>query len=325
MNKIIVTGANGFVGSNLAKKLHNNGNEVVNLVREGSDVSLIENKNFIHYIDYNNSDELKELIKSADIFIHAAAITRARKWHNFQKINIDLTNKLLNICNETNIKHFIFLSSQAVSGPSNNINSIVTENDEPNPVTMYGKSKQLAEELIIKNSKIPFTIVRAVSVYGAGDKDFLKLFKMVNNHIVLINSFRKKYYNLIYIDELTDFIQQIVGKERAYNEILLAANPKIIENKELYKMIGDAINKKIITIRIPELFLSPIAYILELLSLLFNKDFPILNKDKVNEFRKEHWIVDTKKSSKILNIKFMDNFKANFNKTYNWYKDNGWL
>jgi len=323
MKKIVVTGANGFVGSHIANKLYDS--EVVYLVRPGSDVSLIKADANIKYIDYNNDSKLLEIVKDTDILIHSAALTRSRSWEQFQKVNVDLTTRLLDICNKCMIKHFIFLSSQAVCGPSNDINNKVSEKDKANPVTMYGRSKLLAERYIINNSKIPYTIIRAVSIYGEGDKDFLQLFKMVHKRIVFINGFRKKFYNLMYIDELTSLINKSIMNKKLWNEIVIAANPSLIENKELYKMIGNVIGKKIVIFKVPELLLYPIAFILEMFSKIFKTRFPVLNRDKVKEFRKFHWIVDASKINKLLNIEFDNCHLKNFRKTYNWYKKNGWI
>ncbi len=303
----------------------NSGNEVTCIVRAGSNIDLIEDKKKISYIDYINLDEIEHVLQGKDILIHTAALTRSRKWDTFQKINVDLTETLLKICNDSSIKQFIFLSSQAVAGPAVNENSGKKEEDSPEPVTMYGKSKLLAEKIIRKNAKIPWTIIRPVSVYGAGDKDFLELFRMVKKHFVFLNSFRVKFYNLIYIDELNDLIEQTINNKTAYNEIFFAANPLRIKNSELHKLIGEAIKSKTITIRIPEFLLFPIASILELLSMIFKKSFPVLNRDKVKEFKEDYWIVDTSRSKEKLNIEFEDKYLLNFKKTYQWYKEKGWL
>ncbi len=325
MKKIVITGANGFVGSALVKKLLINGNEVTCLARAGSDIDLIENKNDIRYIDYNNIDEIIEALRDKDILIHSAALTRARNWEIFKEINIKLTETLVNICNNSSIKQFIFISSQAAAGPALNESSGKKEKDNLNPVTMYGKSKLIAEEVIRKKAKMPWTIIRPVSVYGAGDKDFLELFKMVKNHFVILNSFRTKYYNLIYINELTELIEQTINNKEAFNEIFFAANSRIIKNIELHKLIGKAMNSKTLTIRIPEFLLYPIASFLEFISLVFKKKFPVINRDKVKEFKEDYWIVNTTKSEQKLKIQFKDEYLLNFKKIYQWYKDKGWL
>ena len=325
MKKIVITGANGFVGSALAKKLLNSGHEVTCLVRTGSDINLIEDKKYICYINYDNVEEIEHVLQNKDILIHAAALTRARKWESFIKINIELTDTLLKISNNSSIKQFIFLSSQAVAGPALNESLGKKEEDSPNPITMYGKSKLLAENNIHKNAKIPWTIIRPVSVYGGGDKDFLALFKMVKKHFVFLNSFRTKYYNLIYIDKLTDIIERTINNKTVFNDTIYAANPRKIKNNELHKLIGEAINSKTITIRIPEFLLFPIASILEFFSLIFNRKFPVLNRDKVKEFKEDYWIVDTTKAKTKLNIEFDDEYLINFKKTYQWYKNKGWL
>ena len=59
--------------------------------------------------------------------------------------------------------------------------------------------------------------------------------------------------------------------------------------------------------------------------MIFKRKFPVINRDKVKEFKEDYWIVDTTKSKNKFNIEFKDELLINFRKTYKWYKDKGWL
>ncbi|MCF7858741.1 MAG: NAD-dependent epimerase/dehydratase family protein [Candidatus Cloacimonetes bacterium] len=325
MKKIVITGANGFVGSSLVNRLKLDNYVVSGLVRKNCNTDLIKDKKCIHIVDYNNSEQLKKILKDTDILIHAAALTRSRHWSDFQRVNIDLTEKLVDICNNLSIKHFIFISSQAVTGPAIDKNHKKKESEQPDPVTRYGKSKLEAENIIMKKAEIPWTIVRSVSVFGPGDKDFLKLFKLVKNHFVILNGFKHKYYNLIYIEEMVNLIKKTINNKRTFNEIFHLANPRIITNKELVKKIGRVINSKVVIIKIPELILSPIAIIFEFTSKLIKCRFPILNKEKVKDFKENYWIVDSSKSQELLNYEMSNEFENFLSITYQWYKNMRWL
>ena len=145
--KILITGANGFVGSNLINSLKSD-YDIFALVRNNSDINLISDEINIIRTDYSEKD-LKKIFSKVDIIIHLAGVTKGRNWEIFHKINMDLTNKISRIANESkNIKQLIFISSQAAAGMSKN-EIPKNEHDNNLPVTFYGKSKLLAEQIII--------------------------------------------------------------------------------------------------------------------------------------------------------------------------------
>src|SRR5690554_1957090 len=150
MKNILISGANGFIGSRLCNYLYLNGNKVIGLVRKGADTSLINNKLSIEEVDYNDNERIAYFMNQADIFIHCAAQTKARSFDEICKNNVDLTLNMINISsNSASIKHFIFISSQAAGGPGNG-HQEVRETDIPMPISWYGKSKLLAEKNIQK-------------------------------------------------------------------------------------------------------------------------------------------------------------------------------
>ncbi|MCK4696101.1 MAG: NAD-dependent epimerase/dehydratase family protein, partial [Candidatus Cloacimonetes bacterium] len=155
MEKIIITGANGFIGSFLTKKLLENDFEVTSLVRYGSNIDLLPENSNIVFIDYDDEKKVQNVFQNKEILIHCAALTRALNWDFYKKINIDLTAKLVDSFNSTqSLKQFIFLSSQAAAGPSIE-GEPLSENDVEHPISLYGKSKLEAENIIKQKSEKP--------------------------------------------------------------------------------------------------------------------------------------------------------------------------
>ena len=322
MKKIIITGANGFVGSFLARKLREHHFDVTCLVRKGSDISLLSKDDNIVFINYNNDEQIKNVFRNHEILIHLAAKTKAKKWSEFQIANIFLTNKLIDIFNsENSFEQFIFISSQAAAGPSKG-DKPKTEDDFCNPLSMYGKSKLEAEKLVQKKTKKNWTIIRPSSVYGPGDKDFLQYFRLISKHISPLIGFKKRYVSLIYVEELINFIIASVGIQKAFGEIFFASDGEIYRWEDFVENLRRAAGTFAITIRIPEFLLMPFATISEIISW---KNYPTFSREKAREMLQESWLISNQKAKKILNFNPKPNLERNLKQTYLWYKNKRWI
>ena len=325
MKKIAITGSNGFIGSTLTRILKKKNYDVISLVRHGSNIELLPEDSNIVYIDYHKPDKIAEILKDVEILIHTAALTRARTWQQFKEINVDLTEKLVDIFNETkSLKQFVFISSQAASGPAKNKIIPKIESDECKPISIYGKSKFLAENIIKEKAKKPWTIIRPVAVFGPGDKDFLQYFKLMKSHLAFITGFKKKYINLIYVNDLAEIISKTLGNEKAYNQVFFASNNEAYSLENFIQNLGSVMNTYSITIRVPEFLSYLIALIGEFLS-IFSKKPPIINREKIKELKEAYWLVNNEKANKLLDFNPSENIVQNLQTTYNWYKEKKWI
>ncbi|NQV19427.1 MAG: NAD-dependent epimerase/dehydratase family protein [Armatimonadetes bacterium] len=324
MKKIVITGSNGFIGSFLAKKLIQQKYDVTCFVRHYSNTELLPENSKIVYVDYSNDKELSDLLQNQEIIIHVAALTRAKKWEQFKKINIELTEKLLDLYNKTPcLKQFIFISSQAAAGPAKN-KIPKTESDLCNPISMYGKSKLTAENIIKEKAEKPWTIIRPVAVFGSGEKDFLQIFKMVKKHISIFAGYSKKYLNLIWVDDLTDIIIKTMGNQKAYNQVFFASDGNAYTWNAFISNLEKALNTSSIRFRIPEILLFPAAVISEFCA-FHRQKIPLFNREKVKEMKQRYWLVSNKKVKELQNYTASSDLQTNLKKTYEWYKEKGWM
>ena len=325
MKKIAITGSNGFIGSTLTKILKKKKYCVTSLVRHGSNIELLPEDSNIVYVDYHKTDKIAEILKDVEILIHTAALTRAKTWQQFKEINIDLTEKLVDIFIDTeSLKQFVFISSQAAAGPAQSKTTPKIESDKCEPISMYGKSKFLAENIIKEKAKKPWTIIRPVAVFGRGDKDFLQYFKLMKLHLAFITGFMKKYINLIYVDDLAEIISKTLGNEKAYNQVFFASNNEAYSLENFIQNLGSVMNTYSITIHIPELLLYPITLIGEFFS-IFSKKPPIINREKIKEFKEAYWLVNSEKANNLLDFNPSENIIQNLKVTYKWYKEKKWI
>ncbi len=324
MKKIVITGSNGFIGSFLAKELIQQKYDVTCFVRYGSNIELLPENSKIVYVDYSKEKEIYNLLQNQEIIIHVAALTRAKKWEQFKKINIDLTEKLINLYNTSNfLKQFIFISSQAAAGPAINKNP-KTESDLCNPISMYGKSKLSAEKIIKEKAEKPWTIIRPVAVFGPGEKDFLQIFKMVKKHISISAGYSKKYINLISVNDLTDIIIKTMGNQKAFNQVFFASDGNVYSLDDFISNLEKALNTYSIRFRIPEMLLLPAALFSEFCA-FHREKIPLFNREKVKEMKQQYWLVSNQKVKELLNFNTSTDLYTNLKKTYEWYKEKDWM
>jgi dTDP-4-dehydrorhamnose reductase len=161
MKKILITGANGFLGQHLCLFLFNQGYEIVATGRGNCRVSFKD----LHYhqCDLTVSKEVALLSNTHNpiVVIHTAAMSKPDECNadkaSCLKINVEATKYLL----QTGSPHFIYISTDFIFGN----NGPHAEDELPNPLNFYGESKLQAEELV-KATSAKTTIVRPAFIYG---------------------------------------------------------------------------------------------------------------------------------------------------------------
>ena len=166
MIKILVTGANGLLGQKLSQLLDRD-QEITLTATARAKLNIDLTRGQFVKLDVTDANEVLKVITSAkpDVVIHTAAMTNVDQCETEQgacwKNNVTAVVNLVNAC-ENISAHLIHISTDFIFDGSY---GPLDESAQPNPVSYYGKSKLAAEE-VIKKSKINWTILRTVLVYG---------------------------------------------------------------------------------------------------------------------------------------------------------------
>jgi len=164
--KILVIGGSSTIGSKIVRKFAENKNDVI--------YTYYENKLNVgigHRLDIRKKDETIDLISkvNADVVIHTAALTNVDLCETDKKladsINVRGTENAITGCQKINSKIVYISTSFVFNGEKNEY----FEEDEPSPTTYYGLTKLKGEELV-KNSKLPFLILRTDQPYDWKEK-----------------------------------------------------------------------------------------------------------------------------------------------------------
>jgi UDP-glucose 4-epimerase len=185
--KHLITGAAGFIGSNLAKKLLAAGEEVIGIdcftdyysrdLKERNIETILDNSNFTFLEKDLLKTDLQNLLKDVDYVYHQAAQAGVRSsWGEdfeiYNQNNILLTQKLLEAAKDAeNLKKFVYASSSSVYGDTDQLP--MQEDNRLQPVSPYGVSKLAGENLAYlyyKNFKVPTVSLRYFTVYGEGQR-----------------------------------------------------------------------------------------------------------------------------------------------------------
>ena len=171
MNRILVTGASGFIGHALVAAFAKEGHSVRAAVRRPPPYSFPATVEVLQHPGLTEPVDWKPILHGIDQVVHLAGIAHISSGvasDLYDRVNRIATAQLATAAAEANVRHFIFCSSlRAQSGPS--ADHVLTERDQPAPTDAYGRSK-LAAERAVRAAGVPFTVLRPVVLYGPGAK-----------------------------------------------------------------------------------------------------------------------------------------------------------
>ena len=329
VGKVLVTGANGFIGAFIVEEAQKKGLSVYAAVRKGSDVSALHELNpVILEIDYNNLSSIAEMLAKHkfEYIIHNAGVTKTPDPNEYMLINVDYLKHMIDAIRKSGIpiKKFLYVSSLASIGPADfQKDGILNETSIPHPVTHYGRSKLAAEIYLNDQKDIPFLIIRPTAVYGPREKDLLNVFQMVNKHIEINPGFLPQKLTFIYVKDLVDLMIKALLSNHQH-KAYYATDGNVYTGDALSGFIRESLNKRTFKIKLPILMLQAIAYCSEKISGLWNS-YPPLNIDKFHEIKARNWNCDVRNLYTDLGFKAEYDLKHGIDATCIWYKKNNWL
>lgn len=313
--RIIITGANGFVGSNLTKYLSQDPSlEVYAMVRPNAPVNFLKDfqykddsqEKWFEIIEGNllDEDSIVEAFEDKDIMIHLACfVSDWGEKKRFMRMNVEGTKKVLRAARIVKASRVLYLSSLAVHG----FGGHTYENEEAPYAKKnypYGESKKIAEELVLEwianNPEADGAIIRpGFVVYGRYDKNsFVQAIDVINSGKFAFINGGKRLISYVYVENLCYGINQLIQAQKiggVYN--ILDGN---MTWKEWVAKWEQAVGRKVTKISIPYVFLVPItAAMVGFYKLLRIKKSPPLNFYRINVMRKDLAFVNTRITTEV--------------------------
>lgn len=294
--KILITGINGFVGTNFTNNWSGN-HKIV-----GLDIHQPDKEGVEHTFGW---DELGKL-PSVDAIVHLAG--KAHDTRNqseaqaYFDINTGLTQKIFDFFLQSDARTFIFFSS--VKAAADRVSGeVLTEEVIPAPVGPYGESKIRAEEYILSRlSAVSYQesakrvyILRPCMIHGPGNKGNLNLlYSMVKKGIPWPLGAYENKRSFCSIDNISFVVEQLIVKESIENGIYHVGDDEPISTNELIKLIGESVGKKSHIWKLSKGFMNVAASVGGALKLP-------LNRERLRKLT-ENYVVSNAKIKKALGI-----------------------
>jgi len=242
--KILVTGANGFIGNTLVPQLASLGHMVVPAVRRPCGLNL----------EHVVVDEAsyRAALTGCECIVHLAGRAHITRDHAidslqaFRTANVDLTLAIANLAVEAGVRRFVFMSSIKVNGERTAAGNRFRSDDYVAPRDPYGISKWEAEQglhRVAETTGLEVVIIRPPLVYGPGVKaNFAALMRVVKSGVPLpLGSIHNKR-SLVSLDNLVDFINTCTAHPAAGNQTFLISDGQDLSTTDLIRGIARAAN-----------------------------------------------------------------------------------
>ncbi len=322
---VLITGANGFVGSRLCRRLMTDGYKVIAGVREGCNTDRLKGLELAYrYGDITQPDTLPDMIAGVDYIVHNAGVVKVNRPETFFAVNRDGTENLLKAVAESEtVKKLVYISSMAAAGPSKKARPL-TEDDEPNPITAYGRSKLAGEEVIRKyKDTVNAVIIRPPGIYGPGDKEMYAFFQIVNNRIAPYLGRLSRKLQLVHVDDLAYGVARALGADTQSGRVYFIAENKSYNYRELVGHLCRAVDRFCLPIYVPGFILRIIAWLSEHTMSIFGKT-PMFTVEKADEILAD-WETDVSRARDELGFESQIPFPQGARETVFWYREEAWL
>lgn len=256
--KILITGAAGFIGSHLAKKLISQGHEIIGVdnINDYYDPKLKEDRlksigdnNFTFYkVTLEDADKLEEIFKEQqpDVVVNLAAQAGVRYSLENPRAYIDSNIvgfvNILECCRHYDVKHLIYASSSSVYG-ANTSKPFSTSDNIDHPLSLYAATKKSNELMAHTYShlyNLPTTGLRFFTVYGPWGRPDMALFKftkaIVNDETIDVYNHGNMMRDFTYVDDIVEAISRLVKRPAQPNPEWSGANPDPSSSYAPYKI-----------------------------------------------------------------------------------------
>jgi nucleoside-diphosphate-sugar epimerase len=335
--RVLVTGATGFIGYHLVRSLVETGVDVLCLVRSTSNISRLEtfNVSFVEG-DVTFKESLIDAVSAIDTVYHLAGSTAVIHAETYFLVNEVGTRNVAEVCAQSSqLKRLVLVSSSAAAGPSPP-DRPMREDDPPRPISNYGRSKLAGEEAARQwAGVIPITIVRPPIVFGEYDREAFRMFDLVAHGWHLVPGWKKRHFSLIHATDLAKALilastnGEVLPAKDADLDMLgqgiyFIADEWAPGYAELGPMMAEALDHKARILPVPGVVARGVALVNEITSRLRNKP-NLLNLDKAKDGLTGSWVYSPKKAQQQLGFQPDATIFERIQQTGHWYQENGWL
>jgi nucleoside-diphosphate-sugar epimerase len=327
--KYLITGATGFIGPHLVKKLVSEGHSCRCLVRNSSNAEVLKELG-VELVegDITRAETLKGIADGMDRVLHMATLGHMSNFtvteSMFEVINVRGTLHIMTEALRARVQRIVHCSTVAAMGICSDVPA--TEESSCNPHHPYGRSKLKAEQKVlglIAEKALPAVIIRFSMVYGPGDaRDILKLTRLTKKGLFPKIGNRPKLTPLIHVDDAVKGLLLAAEKGRI-GEVYLLTNPESLPFDDIRKSLQQALVIKRFPLYVPEWAALTVASLSEKIFPLIGKVPPVSRKNIESTLADRVFSIE--KAKKELGFYPRVNPEIGLRETVEWYKEQEWV
>jgi nucleoside-diphosphate-sugar epimerase len=324
---VLVTGATGFIGSHLVDTLLERGCKVHCVVRETSNLQWLDTSRVIlHTGDLHQPETYQDSLNEVDYVFHCAGITRANNRHDYLHNNARVCIPFYRSCVEhgKQIKGVVHVSSLAAVGPTPSGQKV--DEDAPcHPLTYYGKSKLMGEEIALGYaSELPMVILRPPVVYGGREVNFFSYLKAIKWRMAIKIGTAPRTLSLIHAQDLADAMIRAVEAPDPNRNVFFITDGNTYSWDDVANAAMKALEVRAQTVIIPVSLMGFAAMISEFLARMGNQT-PLLDRQRMIDLRQSSWTASPERFYEHYSFQPRFDLSQGLKQTCAWYKQQGWL
>jgi nucleoside-diphosphate-sugar epimerase len=324
--RILISGANGFLGSHVAERLQEQGHELRLMLRSTSNVDFL---NAVHGYERVNADlrdaaSLSSVAVGIDTVLHMGGVTLARTEAEYQAANGTGTANLVSAAVAASVRRFVYVSSLAAHGPSPSPQPRPLDAPAA-PVTAYGRSKLSGEYAVqARQQHLQTVILRPPAVYGPRDRALLPLYRAGKLGIFPLLGDGMNLASFAYVDDAVDAIVKATISETPPAAVYTFEDGQPHTWRALVDAFSRATGRKIHVIPTPEWLYKAAGYAGGLAGALVRKPLP-LSPEKVTHISQRYWVCNSDAITRDLGWQARVGIDEGLVRTLAWCKQHRWL
>ena len=320
---VAVTGATGFIGGRVVRRLRRDGWRLRVLIRRRpqaaadpfADDASVE---AVHG-PLDDGPSLRRLVEGAAAVVHIAGLVRARSRAEFFGVNADGVARLVEaVAAQPVPAHVVLVSSLAAREPG---------------LSAYAASKRAGEAALTGGGPdgatvVPWTILRPPAVYGPGDRQTLTFFRLARLGLAPVPASAAARVSLIHADDLAAAVATVLDESGAARGLIAEPDdgqPGGYSWPALVAAVAEQLGRSVRPLRVPRTLLYAYSWLSSAPRLLVPGHRPALTPDKVRELYHHDWVCDSASMTAATTWRPRTPIGPGFAGTIAWYRRHGWL
>jgi nucleoside-diphosphate-sugar epimerase len=332
MVRALVTGARGFIGQRLVRALIERETRVVCLDRTPATQDALSGLGVERVTsDIRDGAAIDRAMRGVEWVFHLAAATAPRTLAESRAVNVEGTRAMAAVAaGQSRPPVFVHVSSLAAAGPSG---TMLCESSPCRPVSCYGQSKWEAEKALESFAdRLSVTIVRPPCVFGRGDRNLLRLYKLIRRGWEL-HADPGYQYSFLHVDDLVEGLMAAatIGRRlqpppnKEHAGVYFLADPQPVTFPELSAMIAQCLDcPRVRHVRVPHTVAWVAAAVGEVMQVVTRRKVYV-NRDKVREAYAGSWMCDPAQAGREWGFAPAHGLAERLAQTHRGFQADGWL